>query len=129
MKDENLKSKPKWMILHWLSRLIICPKLINRMRGRGDRCFVGYFHIWLFVTGVTHRLVVQLMCSFMFIAAHARGFFNTANVVTAVQNFSNYGCTIVGIKKGNHFGAASGYSGSGSIPGCSNFVCARLVQW
>ena len=37
LKDENLKSKPKGMILHWLSRLIIHPKSINRVRGRGDR--------------------------------------------------------------------------------------------
>ena len=36
LEDENLESKPKWMILHWLSCLIIRPKPINRMSGRGD---------------------------------------------------------------------------------------------
>ena len=36
LEDENLESKPKWMILHWLSCLIIRPKPINRVRGRGD---------------------------------------------------------------------------------------------
>ena len=36
LKDENLKSKPKGMILHWLSRLIILHKPINCMHGRGN---------------------------------------------------------------------------------------------
>lgn len=64
------------------------------------QCFAGYFLIWLSVTGVIHRPAVPLMCLFMFIAAHAQTFFNTANVVTAVQNFPDYGGTIVGIMKG-----------------------------
>ena len=36
LKDENMKSKPKEIILHWLSRLIIRLKPINHVRGRGD---------------------------------------------------------------------------------------------
>ena len=63
------------------------------------QCFAGYFLIWLSVTGIIHRPAVPLMCLFMFIAAHAQTFFNTANVVTAVQNFPDYGGTIVGIMK------------------------------
>lgn len=64
------------------------------------QCFVGYFFMWLSVTGMIHRPSVPLMCLFMFVAAHAQTFFNTANVVTSVQNFPDYSGTIVGIMKG-----------------------------
>lgn len=64
------------------------------------QCFAGYFLIWLAVAGVISRPTVPLMCFYMFLAAHAQTFFNTANVVTAVQNFPNYGGTIVGVMKG-----------------------------
>ncbi|KAG8388656.1 hypothetical protein BUALT_Bualt02G0148000 [Buddleja alternifolia] len=64
------------------------------------QCFVGYFFMWLAVTGAIPRPHVAVMCLFMFLAAHAQTFFNTANVVTAVQNFPDYGGTIVGIMKG-----------------------------
>nr|DAD31121.1 TPA_asm: hypothetical protein HUJ06_009972 [Nelumbo nucifera] len=64
------------------------------------QCFTGYFSMWLSVTGILHRPPVPLMCLFMFLAAHSQTFFNTANVVTAVQNFPNYSGTIVGIMKG-----------------------------
>ncbi|CAM8924059.1 unnamed protein product [Rhodiola kirilowii] len=40
------------------------------------------------------------LCLFMFLAAHTQTFFNTSNVVTAVQNFPDYSGTIVGIMKG-----------------------------
>ncbi|XAR65435.1 hypothetical protein NMG60_11009566 [Bertholletia excelsa] len=43
---------------------------------------------------------VPAMCLYMFVAAHAQTFFNTANVVTAVRNFPNYSGTAVGIMKG-----------------------------
>ncbi|XP_059638632.1 protein NUCLEAR FUSION DEFECTIVE 4-like [Cornus florida] len=64
------------------------------------QCFVGYFFIWLSVSGVVHRPPVPIMCFFTLIAAHAQTFFSTANVVTAVRNFPDYGGTIVGIMKG-----------------------------
>ncbi|XP_042499359.1 protein NUCLEAR FUSION DEFECTIVE 4-like [Macadamia integrifolia] len=64
------------------------------------QCFMGYFFIWLSVTGIIPRPPVPLMCFFMFLAAHAQTFFNTADVVTAVQNFPDYSGTIVGIMKG-----------------------------
>ncbi|KAL0335672.1 UNVERIFIED_CONTAM: hypothetical protein Scaly_1438600 [Sesamum calycinum] len=64
------------------------------------QCFVGYFFVWLAVTGAIPRPQVPVMCLFMFLAAHAQTFFNTANVVTAVQNFPDYSGTIVGIMKG-----------------------------
>ncbi|OVA15347.1 Nodulin-like [Macleaya cordata] len=63
------------------------------------QCFTGYFFMWLAVTGIIPRPPVPLMCLFMFFAAHAQTFFNTANVVTAVQNFPDYSGTIVGIMK------------------------------
>ncbi|KAL8256966.1 hypothetical protein R6Q59_029007 [Mikania micrantha] len=62
--------------------------------------FAGYFLMWLSVTGVIDRPHVWLMCLFMFTAAHAQTFFNTANVVVAVRNFPDYGGTGVGIMKG-----------------------------
>uniref|UniRef100_A0A5B7BJV6 Nodulin-like domain-containing protein n=1 Tax=Davidia involucrata TaxID=16924 RepID=A0A5B7BJV6_DAVIN len=64
------------------------------------QCFAGYFLIWLSVAGVLPRQPVPVMCLYMLLAAHAQTFFNTANVVTAVHNFPNYGGTIVGIMKG-----------------------------
>lgn len=64
------------------------------------QCFVGYLLMWLSVTGIIHRPAVPLMCMFMFVAAHGQTFYNTANVVTAVKNFPDYGGTIVGIMKG-----------------------------
>lgn len=64
------------------------------------QCFVGYFFLWLAVTGAIPRPHVAVMCLFMFLAAHAQTFFNTANVVTAVQNFPAYSGTVVGIMKG-----------------------------
>ncbi|XP_021891038.1 protein NUCLEAR FUSION DEFECTIVE 4-like [Carica papaya] len=64
------------------------------------QCFVGYFLMWASVVGLIHRPPVPLMCFFLFLAAHAQTFFNTANVVSGVQNFTDYGGTIVGIMKG-----------------------------
>lgn len=62
--------------------------------------FAGYFLMWLTVTGTLSRPPVAVMCLYMLLAAHAATFFNTANVVTGVHNFPNYGGTIVGIMKG-----------------------------
>ncbi|KAJ4974231.1 hypothetical protein NE237_007405 [Protea cynaroides] len=64
------------------------------------QCFTGYFLMWLSVIGVLPRPPVPLMCFFMFLAAHAQTFFNTADVVTGVQNFPGYSGTIIGIMKG-----------------------------
>lgn len=64
------------------------------------QCFLGYFFMWLSVTGIIHKPHVYLMCLFMFLAAHSQTFFNTANVVTAVHNFPGHSGTIVGIMKG-----------------------------
>ncbi|KAK9116926.1 hypothetical protein Sjap_015873 [Stephania japonica] len=64
------------------------------------QCFTGYFLVWLSVTGALPRPPIPLMCFFMFLASHAQTFYNTANVVSAVQNFPNYSGTAVGIMKG-----------------------------
>ncbi|KAH7856693.1 hypothetical protein Vadar_004361 [Vaccinium darrowii] len=64
------------------------------------QCFAGYFLMWLSVAGLVPRPHVALMCFYMLMAAHAQSFFNTANVVTGVNNFPNYRGTIVGIMKG-----------------------------
>lgn len=88
----------------------------NRRRGRGGgvggsggpwvvlaigaiQCFAGYFLIWASVTGLIGKPPVPLMCLFMLLAAQAQTFFNTANVVSAVENFADYGGTAVGIMK------------------------------
>lgn len=63
------------------------------------QCFAGYFFMWLAVTGIVSRPPVAVMSLFMFIAAHAQTFLNTANVVAAVQNFPDHSGTIVGIMK------------------------------
>ncbi|KAF8103282.1 hypothetical protein N665_0188s0224 [Sinapis alba] len=87
----------------------------NRRRGRGNggnggpwmvlaigaiQCFAGYFLMWASVTGMIRKPPVPLMCLFMFLAAQSQTFFNTANVVSAVENFADYGGTAVGIMKG-----------------------------
>lgn len=61
--------------------------------------FVGYGFIWMAASGVIERPPVAVMCLFMFFAGHCQPFFNTAIVVTAVRNFSDYGGTAVGIMK------------------------------
>uniref|UniRef100_A0A2P2IKB4 Uncharacterized protein MANES_14G073500 n=1 Tax=Rhizophora mucronata TaxID=61149 RepID=A0A2P2IKB4_RHIMU len=64
------------------------------------QCFAGYFLMWAAVIGLIPRPSVAVMCLFMFFAAHAQGFFNTADVVTSVRNFPRYSGTAVGITKG-----------------------------
>ncbi|XP_065006595.1 uncharacterized protein LOC135585707 isoform X2 [Musa acuminata AAA Group] len=63
------------------------------------QCFVGYLLMWLSVTGCVPRPAPALMCLYMLLAAHAQTFFNTANVVTAVENFPDSRGTVIGIMK------------------------------
>ncbi|KAL8141983.1 hypothetical protein V2J09_015015 [Rumex salicifolius] len=81
-----------------LWRRIAGPWLVHAVGA--VQCFLGYFLVWLSVKGVIDRPPVAAMCLFMFLAAHAQTFFNTANVVTAVHNFPDYSGTAVGIMKG-----------------------------
>ncbi|XP_020580596.1 protein NUCLEAR FUSION DEFECTIVE 4-like [Phalaenopsis equestris] len=64
------------------------------------QCFAGYFLMWLSVTGALPRPPPGLMCFYMLLAAHSQTFFNTADVVTAVENFPGSRGTVVGIMKG-----------------------------
>ncbi|XP_058195030.1 protein NUCLEAR FUSION DEFECTIVE 4-like [Rhododendron vialii] len=84
------------------SRTAVCsrggPRIV--LAAGAIQCFAGYFLMWLSVAGLVPRPPVALMCFYMLMAAHATSFFNTANVVTGVNNFPNYRGTIVGIMKG-----------------------------
>ncbi|KFK36326.1 hypothetical protein AALP_AA4G108400 [Arabis alpina] len=62
--------------------------------------FLGFFFMWASVVGLIARPPVPVMCLFVFLAGHSLPFFNTANVVTAARNFSDYGGTAVGIMQG-----------------------------
>ncbi|XP_006307112.2 uncharacterized protein LOC17899791 [Capsella rubella] len=62
--------------------------------------FTGYFLMWASVTGLIWRPPVPVMCMFMLIAAQSLTFLNTANVVSSLENFADYGGTAVGIMKG-----------------------------
>ncbi|BAF30405.1 protein NUCLEAR FUSION DEFECTIVE 4 [Oryza sativa Japonica Group] len=62
-------------------------------------CAVGYLPIWLAVTGVAPA-PLPLLCLYMLLAAQAQTFLNTADVVTAVENFPDRRGTVIGIMKG-----------------------------
>ncbi|XP_010933948.1 protein NUCLEAR FUSION DEFECTIVE 4-like isoform X2 [Elaeis guineensis] len=64
------------------------------------QCLAGYLLMWLSVAGVLPRPPPLLMCVYMLLAAHAQTFFNTADVVTAVENFPDSRGTVIGIMKG-----------------------------
>ncbi|CAA7013652.1 unnamed protein product [Microthlaspi erraticum] len=98
-----------------LSGLVYTAATFNRRRsdgkeGRGGpwvviligsiMCFTGYFLMWASVTGLIKKPPVPVMCLFMLIAAQSLTFLNTANVVSSLENFSDYGGTAVGIMKG-----------------------------
>ncbi|VVA91824.1 unnamed protein product [Arabis nemorensis] len=100
-----------------LSGLVYTAATFNRRlrdgregRGRGGPwvviligavlCFTGYFFMWASVTGLIRRPPVPVMCLIMFISNQAMTFLNTANVVSSLENFADYGGTAVGIMKG-----------------------------
>nr|CAB3466637.1 unnamed protein product [Digitaria exilis] len=61
-------------------------------------CAAGYLPIWLAVAGVAPA-PLPLMCVYMLLAAQAQTFFNTADVVCAVENFPDRRGTVIGIMK------------------------------
>ncbi|GLJ44222.1 hypothetical protein SUGI_0923510 [Cryptomeria japonica] len=69
------------------------------LAGALQNC-VGYGMIWLSVTHRIHRPALWQTCVYMFLAAHAQTFFNTAVVVTSVNNFPTYRGTVIGLMKG-----------------------------
>ncbi|TVU48762.1 hypothetical protein EJB05_00034, partial [Eragrostis curvula] len=62
-------------------------------------CAAGYFPMWLAVAGIAPA-PLPLMCFYMLLAAQAQTFVNTADVVTAVENFPDRRGTVIGIMKG-----------------------------
>ncbi|KAF0914473.1 hypothetical protein E2562_028955 [Oryza meyeriana var. granulata] len=62
-------------------------------------CAAGYLPMWLAVTGVAPA-PLPLVCLYMLLAAQAQTFLNTADVVTAVENFPDRRGTVIGIMKG-----------------------------
>ncbi|KAI0527432.1 hypothetical protein KFK09_003032 [Dendrobium nobile] len=74
------------------------PKVV--LAAGAIQCFAGYFLMWLSVTGALPRPPSGLMGFYLFLAAHSQTFFNTADVVTAVENFPDSRGTVVGIMKG-----------------------------
>jgi len=65
-------------------------------------CAAGYLPMWLAVAGIAPA-PLPLMCVYMLLAAQAQTFFNTADVVSAVENFPDRRGTVIGIMKAGHF--------------------------
>jgi hypothetical protein len=61
-------------------------------------CAAGYLPMWLAVAGVVPA-PLPLVCLYMLLASQAQTFMNTADVVTAVENFPDRRGTVIGIMK------------------------------
>ncbi|KAL1819008.1 hypothetical protein ACET3Z_013877 [Daucus carota] len=62
--------------------------------------FVGYFVIWLAVTGKIAKPKVWQMCTYMCIGANSLNFANTGVLVTCVKNFPEDRGVLLGLLKG-----------------------------
>ncbi|KAL8538445.1 hypothetical protein ACS0TY_000445 [Phlomoides rotata] len=62
--------------------------------------FVGYGWVWLVVTGRVPVLPLWAMCALIFIGTNGETYFNTAALVSCVQNFPKSRGPVVGILKG-----------------------------
>ncbi|TMX05906.1 hypothetical protein EJD97_000040 [Solanum chilense] len=62
--------------------------------------FIGYGWVWLIVTGRSPTLPLWLMCFLIFIGTNGETYFNTAALVSGVQNFPKSRGPVVGILKG-----------------------------
>ncbi|KAK1295452.1 hypothetical protein QJS10_CPA16g00927 [Acorus calamus] len=62
--------------------------------------FVGYGMIWLIVSGRMPELPLWAMCILVFIGTNGETYFNTAALVSCVQNFPKNRGPVVGILKG-----------------------------
>lgn len=62
--------------------------------------FVGYFMIWLAVTGKIARPKVWQMCMYICIGANSQNFANTGALVTSVKNFPESRGIVLGLLKG-----------------------------
>ncbi|KAJ8768658.1 hypothetical protein K2173_023562 [Erythroxylum novogranatense] len=62
--------------------------------------FVGYFMIWLAVTGRIAKPKVWQMCVYICVGANSQNFANTGALVTCVKNFPESRGVILGLLKG-----------------------------
>ncbi|CAK9175132.1 unnamed protein product [Ilex paraguariensis] len=62
--------------------------------------FVGYGWVWLIVTGRAPTLPLWAMCILIFVGTNGETYFNTAALVSCVQNFPKNRGPVVGILKG-----------------------------
>ncbi|KFK32342.1 hypothetical protein AALP_AA6G229300 [Arabis alpina] len=62
--------------------------------------FVGYFMIWLSVTGKVAKPKVWQMCLYICIGANSQNFANTGALVTCVKNFPESRGVMLGLLKG-----------------------------
>lgn len=62
--------------------------------------FVGYGWVWLIITRRTSALPLWAMCILIFVGNNGETYFNTAALVSCVQNFPKSRGPIVGILKG-----------------------------
>ncbi|KAL8049204.1 hypothetical protein ABFX02_06G006100 [Erythranthe guttata] len=62
--------------------------------------FVGYGWVWLVVTGIAPVLPLWAMCILIFVGTNGETYFNTAALVSCVQNFPKSRGPVVGILKG-----------------------------
>ncbi|CAN7137127.1 unnamed protein product [Brassica rapa subsp. narinosa] len=62
--------------------------------------FVGYFMIWLTVTGKVAKPKVWQMCLYICIGANSQNFANTGALVTCVKNFPESRGVMLGLLKG-----------------------------
>ncbi|WCJ41581.1 Major facilitator superfamily protein [Euphorbia peplus] len=62
--------------------------------------FVGYFMIWLAVTGKIHKPKVWQMCLYICIGANSQNFANTGSLVPCVVNFPESRGVMIGLLKG-----------------------------
>ncbi|XP_057544342.1 protein NUCLEAR FUSION DEFECTIVE 4-like [Amaranthus tricolor] len=61
---------------------------------------IGYGWVWLIITGRAPPLPLWAMCVLIFIGTNGETYFNTASLVSCVQNFPKNRGPIVGILKG-----------------------------
>ncbi|XP_044465743.1 protein NUCLEAR FUSION DEFECTIVE 4-like [Mangifera indica] len=62
--------------------------------------FIGYGWVWLIVTGRAPALPLWVMCILIFVGNNGETYFNTAALVSCVQNFPKSRGPVVGILKG-----------------------------
>ncbi|XP_062105424.1 protein NUCLEAR FUSION DEFECTIVE 4-like [Humulus lupulus] len=62
--------------------------------------FIGYGWVWLIVTGKAPVLPLWAICILIFVGTNGETYFNTASLVSCVQNFPKSRGPVVGILKG-----------------------------